>query len=372
MPRPADCLRSPRASILVVVLVTIVFASLLLTRMIETSSADLLVAMRLADRERLRGDAQAALETTLAVLAEFRAIDRGLYAPAQGWADPLTYAGYTPRAGVTLEVAFEDESGKLSLPALRPEQVREMLVKFGLAAPDAARVADALLVWMRADYPAGDSEVTAAAYGRLDPAFQPPRRGLRDFSELATISVARDFFFDADGRPTALHDEFTRRVSLYRFSGTNLNTADPAVLVAFGWAQEQADRLVKHRTTVNLGTRTPPYFRSIQEARRSLGGEVAMNGLSAAVSCLRVTVTAREGAAALQVSTLIATSSQVRLPPSVASDSSALTGGRLGGNRAQAGGVSRSSAAGGSTNSLRYPFTVLEMTEGTPPPVPAS
>ena len=47
----------PRGSVVVVVLVTLLFAALLLTRLIETSSTDLLIAMRVADRDRLRADA---------------------------------------------------------------------------------------------------------------------------------------------------------------------------------------------------------------------------------------------------------------------------------------------------------------------------
>src|SRR5690349_11323677 len=110
-----------RGSVLVVVLVTLLFAALLLTRLIETSAPDLLVAMRQADRDRLRADAQAAMETTLAALMDFRTVDGGLYAPAQGWSDPLTYAAFVPREGVTLAVAFEDESAKLSLPRINAD-----------------------------------------------------------------------------------------------------------------------------------------------------------------------------------------------------------------------------------------------------------
>ena len=45
------------------------------------------------ERDRLRIEAYSALEVTLAVLADFIAVDRSLQSPAQGWADPIGYAG---------------------------------------------------------------------------------------------------------------------------------------------------------------------------------------------------------------------------------------------------------------------------------------
>ncbi len=372
MTRALPVSRPRRGSVLVVLLVTLLFASLLLTRLVEAGSSDLLIAMRLADRERLRGDAHAALETALAVLADFQAIDRGLYAPEQGWNDPFGYAGYAPREGVTAEVAFEDESAKLSLPVLRPDQLTTLFVQLGLTNDDAARTAGALLAWSRSGQPAPDSETDAAAYERLDPAFTPPLRSLRSFDELAAINVVRDRFFDEAGAPTPLLQEFMRVVSLYRFSGTNLNSADPLVLLAAGWDPTQADSLQKYRTTGNIGARGLPFFRSASEVRRQLGGNVALNGFGAAVSCLRVTVTVREGAAVLRLSALVSPGGTARMPAMTTAQTGG-SGRNATGAAAPASNTAQSRAGrNAATNSLRYPFTVLELTESTPPPEPSA
>lgn len=388
MRRP-QFLRSRRGSVLIVLLITLVFAALLLTRLVEASSTDLLITMRSADRDRLRTDAYSALESTLATLADFRAIDGALYAPAQGWGDPLGYTGYTPRPGVTVEVTFEDESGKISLPTLRPDTLSLLLAQLGLSPNDAARVSDAMMAWMQRGYNATANDVSAEAYQRNDPPAQPPYRPLRSFDELAAINVARDYFYGADGQPTQLWRDFTERVSLYQFAGTNLNTAGAAVLLAAGWDQTQVDALQKHLGTVAAGTNAPPYFRSAADARRQLG-KVTLNGFGTQISCLRVIVTAREGAASMRLTALVAPPGAARLPSGLVADPSNPANTSRGlaspARVAQASSVTQPAARGAApganpsqtggnnpeTNSLRYPFTVLEISESTPPPLPAS
>ena len=357
----------PRGSVVVVVLITLLFASLLLTRLIESSSTDLLIAVRNADRDRLRADARAAMETTLAALMDFRTVDGGLYAPTQGWDDPLGYAGYVPREGVTLEVTFEDESAKLSLPRINLDTMNTLLVQFGLTDPDAKRVADALFVWMRNGHVAAETATSATVYEQGDPPAQPPYRSLRSFDELASIAVARDFFYDENGRPKPLWNDFTRAVSLYQFGSTNLNSAPPAVLQASGWDTSQSDALQKYLATPVSATKSRPYIRSLQEARKQVGNVAARN-LGAQIQCLRVNVTAHQGPALLKLSALVTWSGQASLPGPLAAtpeNTSAATGP---GKAASAAVQTQTKAA--AANTLRYPFTVLEISETTLPDTP--
>src|SRR6218665_587606 len=111
-----------RGSVLLIVLVTLVFATSALLLFIEKATPDLLVPIREADASRLRLEAYSALETTLAVLEDFREGGDGLHSPAEGWRDPLGFAGYAPEAeDRTVEVTLEDESEKLPLPSVKPE-----------------------------------------------------------------------------------------------------------------------------------------------------------------------------------------------------------------------------------------------------------
>lgn len=360
----------PRGSVVVVVLVTLLFAALLLTRLIETSSTDLLIAMRVADRDRLRADAYGAMETTLAALMDFRTVDGGLYAPVQGWSDPLGYAGYVPRDGVTLTVAFEDESAKLSLPRINLDTLNTLLVQLGLSMPAAARVADAMFVWMRSGHLATESATSAKVYERGDPPASPPYRSLRSFDELAGIAVAKDFFYDTDGHPKPLLADFIAAVSLYQFNSTNLNSAPPAVLAATGWDASQTASLQKYLASPVSATKTRPYVRTLQEARGQVGN-VATRNLGAQIQLLRLTVTAREGAAQLKLSVLVTWAGQASLPPALAANpagtTSATTPRSMVSTRAQ----TQTTAA--SSNTLRYPYTVLEISETSlpdPPPPP--
>jgi general secretion pathway protein K len=352
------------------VLVTLLFAALLLTRLIETSSTDLLIAMREADRDRLRADAHGAMETVLAVLMDFRTVDGGLYAPVQGWEDPLGYAGYVPRERVTVTVGFEDESAKLSLPRLNLDTLNTLLVQLGLSVPDAARVADAMFVWMRNGHIAAESATSATVYERGDPPVKPPYRSLRSFDELAGIAVARDFFYETDGRPKPLFEAFKGAVSLYQFNATNLNSAPAAVLAATGWDPTQTSSLQKYLSAPVSATKTRPYLRSLQEARRQVGN-VAGRNLGAQIQVLRITVTAREGAAQLKLSALVTWAGQASLPASLAANPGGATAAT--GQRATAPTAAPAQTAASGANSLRYPFTVLEISETSlpdPPPPP--
>jgi hypothetical protein len=366
--RPSVRFLSRRGSVIVVVLVTLLFASLLLTRLIEASSTDLLIAMRRADRDRLRADAYSALETTLAALMDFRTVDRSLYAPAQGWADPLAYAGYAPREGVTVAVSFEDESAKLSLPRLNPDSLTALFVQLGLVQTDAARVADAILVWTRNGHVAAETATSAAVYEQADPPYEPPYRGLRSFDELAAINVARDFFFEPDGRPKPLLSDFRQAVSLYQFASTNLNSAPPVVLLAAGWDASQVQTLQKFLTNPPLATKTPPYFTSMKQVQQQLG-QVTLRNIGVQIQCLRINVDVRQGAAQMQLSALVTWSGQARLPAPVAANAdrkAAATGGRAAASSASRPSPSAAATAAAAGKSLMYPFTLLELTEITP------
>src|SRR5688500_1205489 len=118
-----SALRSRQAttgSVLLVVMITLVFASFALIVFMDKASNDLLVEQRDAEGRRLRLEAYSALEVTLSVLEEFRQANNGLKSPAEGWSDPLAFAEYAPSEGRQVTITFEDESGKISLPRATP------------------------------------------------------------------------------------------------------------------------------------------------------------------------------------------------------------------------------------------------------------
>ena len=169
--------------------------------------------------------------------------------------------------------------------------------------------------------------------------------------------MARDYFYAADGRPKPLWAEFQRAVSLYDFAATNLNSVGPTVLSASGWDTTQSTALQKYLTTPVSATKSRPYLRSLQEARRQVGNAATRN-FGAQIQLLRIHVTARQGAAQLKLSALVTWAGQAKLPAPLAASTPA--------------GASPAPPAP-AANTLRYPFTLLEFSENTlpdPPPPP--
>lgn len=336
---------------ILLVLVTILLAAFLVTKFVDRAGTELLADVRAGDREQLRREAYSALETTLAVLAEVRAIDQDLHSPAQGWDRPLDYADYRPGEGRTVEAGVEDESGKLSLPRTDAATLEALLVVLGLTPGQAERVADALLVWSRPEHLPVALELDGSNYERAITPHHPARRPLRSFDELAAIEVVRDLFFDDEGRPNRLARDFTANVSLYSFDRTNLNAAPPAVLLAAGLPLAQVDTL-SSRTGRSRDEGAMSYFRSTEEAGAALGPAASLEKLGAKVTALRITVTVREGASVYRLMAVVAPPGGATFapaPPEEATD-----------------GTKETAAA--VIKKLDYPFKVLEIHEDVETP----
>ena len=329
---PPACTALPRdhsrrrtaGSVILLVLVTVLLAAFLLTKFVTRAGTELLADARAGDRARLRREAYSALETTLAVLADVRAIDHGLHSPMQGWDRPLDYADYTPGAGLTVAVVIEDESGKLSLPRAELPALKALLVALGMNQTDAARVGDALLVWMHADYLPVSLESDGSHYERAAIPYEPAGRPLRSFGELAAVEVVRDFFFDGTGRPTQMARDFQASVSLYSFDRVNLNAALPVVLAASGLGVGQIGALTNHARRQKAGNPTG-YFRSTSDAAVLLGANVPLEKFGTEVLALHLTVTVQSGAMAYRLSAVVAplagaTLVTVPLPPTKAKE----------------------------------------------------
>jgi general secretion pathway protein K len=391
--------RSRRGSVIVVVLVTLLLASLMIVKFMESSAVELTLATRRADRERLREDAYGALETLLAVMAEIKeADDDQLNDPAQGWNDPYGYAGESPREGVTVAYVFQDESGKASLPRMSFEEMVELAQALGLGDTDAKRFADGLFAWIKENHLPQDIEAEASRYERDDPPITVPKRSLRSWEELRAVRVARDYVYDEEGALTPFGAALRENVSLYDFEGTNVNSLAPALGTARGWDSTQAQQLAGFRAGKS-GRKpgAPPWFRSIEDVTTVVGANVDVKGLDAAIKLMRVTVTVREGAASMSLDALIGLADGVALPASAKPDGEAASGGAnaLAGQNGNTGaqatgepapatgragrrgaGANDAGTAGGAGNAsgteekLDYPFGILEVVETAgPPPV---
>jgi general secretion pathway protein K len=293
----------------------------------------------------------------------------------QGWSDPLGYAGYTPREGVTVDVAFEDESGKVPLPTASRDTLLALFGHLGLADADANKVTDALFFWMHDGYVPTNSAIDDSAYAAALTPYEPPHRSLRSFDELRSVLVARDYFFDSDDQPKPLYQAFVNSVSLYNYNAANVNASMTSTLAAAALDDSQAGKVADY--IAGKGDRiagSPPYLRSAKDMRTVLGN-APTTGLGTTIQCLRIKITVREGASNMVLNALVAQKGQASLPAAaVVGDATAeanetpavAANNTTGQNRA----ASTTTGSPGA-NPLNYPFVILELTEETssqPPP----
>jgi general secretion pathway protein K len=379
-----------RGSVLVIVMVTLLFATFALVTFMERASVDLLVDQREVLTRRLRQEAYSALEMTLGVLNEFREAGNGLRSPAEGWSDPLAFAGYVPADGRVVDVAFEDESGKLSLPQVNAQILTRLFRHWDLPQADAESLADALIGWMKRDHVYTSAVQPDYETGPIP--YLAPGRPLRSFGELAAIEKVRETFYDAEGRPNDLWRRFVDSVSLYNFPRPNLNGAKPDTLAALGQFDETQQRNLGDylRGTGTYLNQGPRFFQAPNEAQQIAGPAGDAAAFAASISALRITLTVRDGSTEYKLSTVIA-------PPNGATTvQTTATAGRTqtsaAGAQTAAQQQNRPNAAqvapprpgaspatpgtGPATQSLRYPFTLLEIRENDeippPPPPPAN
>ncbi|MEO6874274.1 MAG: hypothetical protein ABI222_05585 [Opitutaceae bacterium] len=364
-------LRSTRSSVLVIVLVTLVFTSVALVGFIEQASNDLLVEAHAATARRLRQEAYSALEVTLATLQSFSHADGGLHNPAEGWNDPLGFAGWTPREGVTAEVTLEDESGKIPLARVDATTLTNLFEAWQMAPPDAQRLTDALLGWMRKDYVSSSGQ--PPDYDQMSLPYNAPGRSLRSFSELAAIDYAKDVFYDQLGRPNDLWRRFAATFSIFNYQQINLNAAQPDVLTALGFTDPaQHQRMNDYLTgTGAYAAQGPRWFTSVNDAAAVLGS-VAPPLTGATVRALRVNIVVREGRAEFGLSAVVAPSGGATIVRTTATSASAAASGSTTTTSTTTSPTTPAVAPATPAARLNYPFTLLEIKENTemsPPPL---
>jgi hypothetical protein len=301
-------IRRPRrqaGSVILLVLVTVLLAAFMLTKFVERAGTELMADARAGDRARLRREAYSALETTLAVLADVRAVDEGLYSPAQGWDRPLEYASYTPAGGLEVEVGFDDETGRISLPRADAPTLEALFGLLGVDQAQAERASDALMTWMHADYVPPTLESDPGNYEQAALPHHAAGRPLRSLDELASIAVVRDLLFDDEGRPNARWAAFVANVSLQSFDRVNLNSATPGALAAAGLGSSQINGLDDFLHPRGAGG-ARPFFKGANEAAAFLGATAPADRFGTEIRVLRINVTVRDGASRYRLSAVVA------------------------------------------------------------------
>ena len=367
--------RRRRGSVIVIVMVTLLFALTALLAFMDKAAIDLMADQRAAVARRLRVEAYSALEVVLAVLVDFREVGNGLRSQAEGWNDPLGFAGYTPGEGCTVEVALEDESGKLPLPQVNAQILTNLFIAWGTQKNEAEEIADAMMGWMKRGHTYTSPIQPNYESGPLP--YEAPARPLRSYQELAAIEKARDYFYDKDGRPNENWRRFTACVSLLDFPKPNLNSASQDVLAALGrYDQIQSRSVVDFlQGKGDFRYNGPGYFQNAGDVGRITGPTGDPQGFSTTISALRINLTVREGKNEFRVSIVVAPPGGAKTVQTVATKketkagaASASTGGQPGATPAPppAPTTGLGSATPGKPTDLKYPYTVLAIEENPP------
>lgn len=398
-----------RGSVLVIVMVTLIFAATALVAFLSKASNDLLIESRITVANRLRPDAYSALETALGVLYDFYRTDKGLHQPdAEGYGSneswgnlfnlPWVQGVWAPPDGSTVDISFEDESAKISLSHILSEGGTTAVVNifqlpsWGLDQADAEHLADVLQSWITQNPPHLPSVPPPPDYENGVLPYNPPYRALRSYDELRSIDFAKDIFFDAQGRPTNLFWRFVNDFSLFNYAAPDVNGDNEDVLQGAGqFTPQQIGNIEEFLADQGNFAVPNPLNRQYFTSTRQLGQVAGPGGragiFSTSISALRIRITVHNGSSQFRLEAVVAPPSGAQSFAAKTVETNATDGqqnnvqaqnGESAGNAptvvlapTQTPNNAESSAASG-PNNIQFPYAILEIRENDeimdPPP----
>ena len=283
-----------RGSVLIAVLAIVLLLSFIVTRFIDEAVEDLEYRAIFNEPADVRSFTYSMLEVALATIHEVALIDDGkLFAPEQGWADPVKYAGIKIPNGWELEIQIQDESNKLSINTMDEALLNQMLEEsFDFDFGTARELSSMLLDWIDPDESRRLNGAESEDYLRRKPAYRAANRPLQSLEELGLLEIWEDEFFDENGVPNELFAKLESMVSVINAGAANINSSSQPVLelIALQGGFDE-DRLFD-------GLNDLPYLQQLPESASSGSGGVE-------VSLLRVTVSLWRGQAPFTVSALV-------------------------------------------------------------------
>lgn len=343
-----------RGSVLAAVLGIILILSLLITRFMEEAMEGLEYRAIFNEPPEVRSFAYSLLEVALATVHEVALIDEGkLYAPEQGWQDPISYAEIAIPNGweVQIQIQIQDEGGKLPINTVN--QNGDLLIKlleeiFEFDFGTARELVSTLQDWIDEN----DNRLLNGAesddeYLRRNPPYKAANAPLQSLHELRYIKVWEDEFFDEGGQPNERFLRLSGLVTVLHGGAVNLNSAPAEILEILaledGW---QDDYL--------FDGLDQPYLTNLPESANTESASVE-------IGLLRVTVTLQRAEVPYALSALV--------EPIFGDEQD---GGRSSGGNAPGSDSDDSPKTGAASEqeSIKFPFRILQLNEynlGEPP-----
>ncbi len=232
-----------KGSILVFVLALIVLLSVLCLRLMEEGIREARHLDQFHRKDDLRIHAYSALDIAVGVLSEFKTFEGKLYSPAQGWGDPLAYAGISPtEEGVTWSVRLIDESAKIPISQVKEKDLVALFAVMQaeedslMDEDDGQPFYDSMMDWVDADDEERDEGAEDQYYEGLEPPYFTPGKKINSFEEFRLIKgFAHDpedpdgsgIFFDERGVETENMRNFRESFSFFNQGAVNVNNASP-------------------------------------------------------------------------------------------------------------------------------------------------
>ena len=156
----------------------------------------------------VRSYAFSMLEVALATIHEIALIDEGkLYAPEQGWSDPLDYCDIQPPDGWEVSINITDESGKFPLNSVQSQtevliQILEEELEFDYGVT--RELVSTLVDWIDEDDTRQLNGAESEDYLQEDPPYRATNAPLQSLRELQFLKIWEDEFFDEDKNPNRI------------------------------------------------------------------------------------------------------------------------------------------------------------------------
>ncbi len=279
------------------VLVLIIVVSYVLTKFVERAQVEVQGEGYYVERTRLRLQAWSMLEVAVAVLADVKAIDNAIYAPAQGWGDPLDYSGVELPEGMNVTFEFIDESAKLSINELDEGSLFLLFDEMDFDLDVSQTLTNTLLDWIDEDDDARIDGAESREYSTTEMEMHPANGPLRSLDELSSLIGFRDHFFDENGFANDNFRRLSEVVTYHPVLQMNVNSASPLALQALAGLDEiQVETIRDYLSGFDgeLGTADDNYFANAGEMSDVIGEVGSGVPITQQISVITVKVTVQE------------------------------------------------------------------------------
>ena len=274
----------------------------------------------------------------LATLQEVALIDDGkLYAPEQGWADPIAYCDIRHPNNWQVSVEISDLTHKIPLNTIEAGELNRILEQyFEFDFATTRELSSTLLDWIDPDDSRRLNGAESEDYLFENPPYRAANRPLQSLQELRLLKIWQDEFFDENGQPNETFRRLAAIFSVEHRGSVNANNAPATVFESLApeddfFSENLFDQIVDET----------PYLKTIPESARE-------KSLTSEIELLQITVTLTRGNVPFTLQAIV--------EPKVETGNS--------GNRSLPGSNERDLQRNGTLeeqDALKYPFRILDL-----------